>query len=236
MAYTEGLFVAASCFCLYSLSRQRWVLAGVLASVASLSRNIGFVLVLCVAVAALPAIVREKDKLRPIAGLVIAPIGIIGWLIYSWHQVGTPLAFEKAQKFWGESHFVWFKTPFESLSQLFSGAAAFKGAPDVLASIALVFMVSGFALLAWAQLRKVPIPPSWWVYAVGATLGAMSAYWPSAVLRYTLVLIPLMAAFAWRIREKWTGAVVGAMAVSQGALAIIIFMAFAHPQATPLSP
>jgi 4-amino-4-deoxy-L-arabinose transferase-like glycosyltransferase len=236
MAYTEGLFVAASCLCIYSLARRWWILAGVLASVASLSRNIGFVLVLCVAVAAVPVIAREKDKVRPIVGLLIAPIGIIGWLIYSWHQVGTPLAFEKAQKFWGQSHFVWFKTPFESFSHMFSGFGAFKVAPDVLASFALLFMLSGLAFLAWAQLRKVPIPPSWWVFAVGATLGAMSAYWPSNILRYTLVLIPLMAAYAWRIRESWTGAVVGAMAVSQGALAIIIFVAAAHPQATLLSP
>ena len=60
MAYTEGLFVAAACFCLYALSRRWWITAGVLASVASLSRNIGVVLVVCVAVAVVPELVRGR--------------------------------------------------------------------------------------------------------------------------------------------------------------------------------
>ncbi len=168
--------------------------------------------------------------------LLVAPVGFVSWLIYSWYRVNTPIAFITAQRYWGQSRFVWFKTPFESLRHLFSGVAAFKSAPDVLASLALVFMIVGVLLLFVAQRRGVPVPASWWVYVVGACLGAMSAYWPSAVLRYTLVITPLLAASAWKLRSTWTGAVVGTMAVMQGALAIMLFVATVYPQATLLSP
>jgi hypothetical protein len=236
MAYAEGLFVTLSCLCLYALSRRRWIAAGILASFVSLTKEFGAVLVLCVFVATVQVILHNKERLRPIIGLLLAPVGIVFWLAYSWQRVGTPFAFVRAEKFWGQSHFVWFKTTFQSLGHLFSGPAAFRVAPDVLAAAGLVFMLTGIGLLLWAQVKGVPVPVFWWVFTVGAVLSAMSAYWPTGVLRYTLVLTPLMAAFAWKIRASWTGAVVGTLALSQGALAIIIFVAVAHPQATPLAP
>ncbi|HXZ62596.1 MAG TPA: hypothetical protein VEG62_07630, partial [Acidimicrobiales bacterium] len=181
-------------------------------------------------------LVRRRAGWRAVVGVVVAPVGFVFWLLYSWRTVGTPIAFITAQKYWGESHFVWLSTPFESFGHMFTGMAAFKSAPDVLASVALIFMIAGLILLYVAGRRGVPVPSFWWVYAVGAVLGAMSTYWPSSILRYTLVLIPLLAAVAWRLRSSWTGAVVGAMAVMQGALAIMIFVATVYPQATLLSP
>jgi hypothetical protein len=236
MAYTEGLLIAASCFCVYALSRRAWVFAGILASVASLSHNIGVVLVLCVAAATVPEIVRGKQRLHALAGLLVAPVGIVSWSIYSWIRTGTPIAFVKAENDWGGAHFAWFKEPFVSVSHLFGGYASFKVASDVLATAAVVFIVSGLGMLIWAQLKKVPIPLFWWVFAVGGVLAAFSSYWQTGELRYALVLIPLTAAFAWRIRPSWTGAVVGSMAMAQGCLAVIIFVGLAHPQATPLAP
>ncbi len=236
MAYSEGLAVAASCLCAYALSRRWWVAAGILASVASLSRTVGVVLVLCVAVATVPEIVRGKARLHALAGLLLAPVGIVSWLAYSWRKTGTPIAFVTVQHDWDQAHFVWFKAPFISFIHLFGGYGSFKVASDVLAASALVFMVAGLGMLVWAQLKKVQIPPFWWVFAVGGVLGACSDYWQSGTLRYTLALIPLMAAFAWRIRPSWTGAVVGSIAVTQGCLAVIILVGVGHPQATPLAP
>jgi 4-amino-4-deoxy-L-arabinose transferase-like glycosyltransferase len=236
MAYSEGILVAAACFCVYALSRRWWVAAGILASVASLSRNVGVVLVLCVVVATVPEIVRGKERLHAVAGLLLAPVGFVSWLVYAWRRTGTPIAFVKVQRDWSQAHFTWFKEPFVSVSHLFGGYASFKAAADVLATAAVVFIVSGLGMLLWAQLKKVPIPLFWWAFAVGGVLVAFSGYWQSATLRLALVLIPLMAAFAWRIRPSWTGAVVGSMAMAQGCLAVIIFVGLAHPQATLLSP
>jgi hypothetical protein len=236
MAYTEGLFIAASALCLYALSRRAFVSAGCFAAVASLTRSFGAVLIVCVVVVAVPAVLAGKDRVRAIVGVLVSGLPLVAWLAYSWHETGTPLAFVKAEKYWGGSHFVWFKAPFQSLGELFTGFHAFHRADYVLAAGGLLLVVAGLAVLAWAQRAKVPVPLFWWVFTVGSVLGAMSPYWPNSVLRYTMVLIPCLAAFAWAIRPTWTGAVVGTLAVSQGALAIIILVGLAHPQATLLAP
>ena len=142
-------------------------------------------------------------------------MGFVSWLVYAWRRTGTPIAFVTVQRDWDQAHFTWFKEPFVSVSHLFGGYGSFKAAADVLATAAVVFIVSGLGMLLWAQLKKVPIPLFWWAFAVGGVLVAFSGYWQSATLRLALVLIPLMAAFAWRIRPSWTGAVVGSMALAQ---------------------
>ena len=239
MAYSEGILVATACFCVHALSRRWWVAAGILASAASLSRNVGIVLVLCVVVATVPEILRGKERLHAIAGLLLAPVGIVAWLVYSWRRTGTPIAFVKVQRDWGQAHFTWFKEPFVSFGNLFGGYASFKVAADVLAAAAVVFMISGLGMLLWAQLKKVHIPAEWWVFAVGGVLVALSGYWQSAIAAAGARADSADTAVpsAWRIRPSWTGAVVaGSMAVAQGCLAVIIFVGLAHPQATPLSP
>jgi hypothetical protein len=236
MAYSEGLFVTLAALCLFALSRKSFVIAGLCAVAASLTRNFGVVLVVCVAAVAIPAILEGKERVRALIGLLISPVGFVGWLIYSWREAGTPLAFMKGEAYWGSAHFIWFKAPFQSLGAMFTGVHAFYRADEVLAALALLFMLAGLAVLAWAQLKKVPVPIFWWVFAVGMALGAMSPFWPNSVLRYSMVLIPCLAAFAWLIRSSWIGAIVGALAVSEGALAVIILVGLAHPQSTLLAP
>ena len=235
MAYTEGLFLAAAGFSLWALSRRYWITASVFAVVASLTRSFGLVVVVCVAVAALPVVVRER-KIRPLVALGIAPLGFIAWLAYSWNRTGTALASFKAEDYWGGAHFVWFMTPFRSLRNLFGGVHAFKVAPDVLAGCAVVFAAVGLVWLVQAQLKGVRIPLFWWVFTLGSIIGMLSPYWPTSILRYSMAVFPLFAGYAWKIRPSWTGGVVGALAVSQGALAVMLFVAIVHPQATLLAP
>jgi hypothetical protein len=235
MTYAEGLFLSAAGFCLYALSRRLWITASIFAIMASLTRDFGVVLIACVAVAVIPVIVKER-KARPLVALVLSPLGLIAWMAFAWDRVGRPLAFVQSESYWGGAHFVWFLTPFRSLRHLFGGAQAFKVAPDVLAGGALVFVIVGLVWLAQAQMRNVRIPLFWWVFTVGSALGTLSPYWPTSVLRYSMAIFPLFAAYAWKIRPAWTGGVVGALAVSQGALAVMIFVAVVHPQATLLAP
>ena len=97
MAYTEGLFVTFAALCLFALSRRYFVIAGLCAVAASLTRDVGVVLIACVAVVAIPAILEGKERVRPLIGLLISPVGFVGWLVYSWHETGTPFAFMKAE-------------------------------------------------------------------------------------------------------------------------------------------
>jgi hypothetical protein len=235
MAYTEALFLTAAAGCLYAISRRYWITASLLAVVGSLTRSFGIVLILCVVVAAVPVIFKEK-RLRPLVAVAIAPLGFLAWLIYSWSETGTPLAFLKAEQFWGYSHFMWFMTPLLALGRLLTDFHSFADGQLVLASAALIFAAVGIGLMRRAGRRGFKIPAYWWVFTIGSVLGAMSPYVPTSVLRYTMAAFPLFAAFAWKIRPNWQGAVVGTLVLSQCALMVVVLLGTLHPHTTLIWP
>jgi hypothetical protein len=172
-------------------------------------------------VAAVPVILKER-RVRPLAALIISPLGFFGWSFYSWVMVGTPLAFLKAEKIWGSSHFVWFLAPFLDLLHLFTGLHALKNGAVVLSAATLIVLFVGVVLLARARDVGVFIPLFWWVFTIGSVLATLSPFFPDSVLRYSMAVIPLFGAFAWKMRPAWEGPVVGMLACSQGVLALIV--------------
>ena len=216
MAYTEGIFVTFAALCLFALSRRYFVIAGLCAVAASLTRDVGVVLIACVAVVAIPAILEGKERVRPLIGLLISPVGFVGWLVYSWHETGTPFAFMKAEKYWGGAHFIWFKAPFQSsMCDVLGGARTSSALDEVLAALGLLFIVAGLAVLAWAQIKKLPVPVFWWIFASWCTRSVRSVHTgqpASSATRWCSSRV--LAAFAWLIRPSWIGAVVGTLAVS----------------------
>ena len=235
MAYTEGLFITAAGACLYALARRYWITAALFALLGSLTRSFGAVLIACVIVTAIPAIFKERE-LRPLVAIVISTLGFLAWLAYSWAAVGNPLAFLSAEKLWGSSHFVWFLTPILALLRVATSAQSWHQGAVVLAAVALVIAYGGFVLLAKARDRGVAIPLFWWVFTVGSILGMLSYYEPVSVLRYYMAVIPLFAAYAWRMRPSWEGPMVGVLAFSQGVLAVVIFVGTLHPYSAQLWP
>jgi hypothetical protein len=235
MAYSEGLFVTAAAGCLFALSRRYWITASLLAVIASLTRNVGILLFVCVAVAALPCFMKER-MVRPLVAVLIAPLGFVGWMAYSWYMTGTPLAFLKAEQFWGDSHFIWFSAPFIAVGRLATNLHNFAVAAYVLAAIAFLFGFVGLSLLWRTRSEGISVPPHWWVFAVGSVLAMASPSSEQALLRYSLVAFPLFAAFAWKIRPTWEGAIAGTMGLMQGVTALAIFVAVIHPLTPALWP
>jgi hypothetical protein len=235
MGYSEGLFITASAACLFALSRRYWITASMFAVLGSLTRNFGVLLFVCVAVAAYPHIVKEHQK-RPLVAVLIAPLGFISWLAYSWYMTGTPLAFLQAEKFWGATHFIWFTAPLIAVGRLATNVHNFANGPDVLAACAFVFAYAGFSIL-WRTRRAGPaVPMHWWVFAAGSVLAMAIPDAEQSILRFSLVLFPLFAAFAWKIRPTWEGTIAGTMGLMQGSLALVIFVEVLHPLTSHLWP
>ncbi len=157
MAYTEGLFLTAAAACLYALSRRMWMTAAAFAIVGSLTRNFGVFLIICVVVVALKAVMKEP-KLRPILAIIVSPLGLLAWLAYSWHMTGTPLAFVKAEQFFGNGRFRLFLTPFLSLGRLLTSPHSWGDWQLVTSSVALLFIVFGLDLLWRAREGGMHIP------------------------------------------------------------------------------
>ncbi|MEV5276075.1 glycosyltransferase family 39 protein [Streptomyces sp. NPDC052811] len=102
MAYSEALFVALSAWALYAVLRHRWVEAGLLASLAGLTRPVGLAVAAALwAAAAVEARRTRHIDARMIAGAVLAPLGAAGYVLWVGLRRGNPLGYLDVQATWG---------------------------------------------------------------------------------------------------------------------------------------
>jgi len=80
-AYAEAMLIVLACLCFWFLLEERWLFAGVVATLASATRPNGLALFAACAVAALLAIRRRGDWTSLIAPL-LAPIGFIAFQVF----------------------------------------------------------------------------------------------------------------------------------------------------------
>jgi hypothetical protein len=234
MPYSEGLFLTAAALCIYLLGRRSWLLAGVAASVASLARDPGIVLVgVCVVVGLVE--VASRRTWRPLAAILTAPIGFVLWTLYQWHEVGSPIAFLHAEVYWGQG-LQWFGEPLLNLWHLVSLPGAWAQANEVLGGLSMVFVLVAVGLLVHAQLRGHPISLSWWLYAAGTVLVALSTHWGGSVPRFVMVVFPLLAIVAARVPRRFQPVVIAGAAMLEAGLAVVVFTTLATWQTAPFAP
>jgi hypothetical protein len=88
MAYSEALFCALAAWSLVGVMERNWLLAGLAAAGTGLVRPTAAALVVTVAAAAVVALVRRRDGWWPVAGLVLAPAGLVGYLLFVAQRTG----------------------------------------------------------------------------------------------------------------------------------------------------
>jgi hypothetical protein len=92
--YTESLFAFLSLGAIYYALKKRYILAGLLTTLATLTHiNGGFLVVLIALI-----LLEEKERLRNVAiSFVIGCLGLIGYMVFLWNKYGNPLEFIAAQ-------------------------------------------------------------------------------------------------------------------------------------------
>ncbi|WP_040509574.1 mannosyltransferase family protein [Gordonia soli] len=104
MAYTEALFCALAVWALIGVVEHRWILAGICASLAGLTRPTAAVVI---GVVILAALIARKDGPRAWAAVVISPLGYLGYLAVVWAHTGSPTGWFRIQtEGWG-TEFDW---------------------------------------------------------------------------------------------------------------------------------
>ncbi|MEY9843302.1 hypothetical protein [Streptacidiphilus sp. MAP5-3] len=212
MAYTEALFTALAAWSLWCVLRGNWITAGLLSALAGLTRPSAAAIIAAVWAGALLALWRrEAPLLRAVAGMLLAPAGLLAYA--GW--VGGIPAYLRIQNGWGNGfdfgaaygRFVW--------HQLTTSPAAGVGL--------LVFV----GLVVWtlvACIRRRP-PLATVVYAgviVALALGAQ-AYFnskPRLLLPGFPLLLPL-AAWLSRIRTSRAAATLGVLTAVSAAYGAI---------------
>jgi hypothetical protein len=107
MVYSEGLSIPLVAGCLLALEDRRWVLAGILAGLATAVAPVTLAIIPACALAAFLEIRRrgwhDRDARRALWAPALAPAGIVAFAMYLWAHTGTPFASYIAQRHgWGE--------------------------------------------------------------------------------------------------------------------------------------
>ncbi|MFI5683131.1 hypothetical protein [Streptomyces sp. NPDC051636] len=88
-AYSESLYVALAVWACHAVMSRRWFTAGVLTFAAGLNRPTAAALIAALSVSALLAVRRRQDGLaRPLTAMLIAPLGLAGYLLWVGHRMG----------------------------------------------------------------------------------------------------------------------------------------------------
>ncbi|TJZ43452.1 hypothetical protein FCH28_32105 [Streptomyces piniterrae] len=212
MAYSESLFTALAAWGVYCVLTGRWVWAGVLASLAGLTRPVGVAVVAAVWVTAavtvrderagganLRAILRGRHR-GMLPGVLLAPLGWLGYFVWVGARQGSPTGYLDVQGSWGNG---------------FDGGIAFGtfiwhqlSGPAFAAGLGLLV---GVALVIWLYARGVrqgqPLPLL--VYGGTVLLLALTAkgYFgskPRLMLPAYPLLLPLAAGLShWPRTRAW---------------------------------
>jgi hypothetical protein len=225
MAYSESLFTALAAWCLYCVLQERWLLAALLACASGLTRPAGVAVVAAVMVTAVIPYVRRMrlgwpPRIRPVlsrrlAAAVLAPVGLLGYLVWVTWRRGQGRGYFSVTRAWGNSF---------DAGLAFTRWIGAQLAQRPVGGIAIVVGLAVLATLCWACVRdRLPLPLLVYTCALVAVSLTTSGYFGSRP-RYLLPAFPLLFPVAgWLARKDAgvVGAVLAACALGAAAYAPI---------------
>lgn len=99
--YTESLFLTFSLACIYFTRQRQWWLAGIFATLAALTRNLGIFLMLVMMCEYIVQYWRRRRPEFSLLAFALPPLGIFAFMGYNLWRVGSAVAFINGQKAWG---------------------------------------------------------------------------------------------------------------------------------------
>lgn len=227
MAYAEPLMLVGGIGCLLALLRRRWVIAGLLAAIATASRPNAAVVVLVCAWAAGAAIIRNREW-RAVWAPALAPLGALSFFGYLWVRTGDATAWFRAEnQGWND------QTDFgvAAIGRFTSTVThphislASTGLNDLIGALGLVFVLVTMILLwRWRPPALVV------VYALGAVALALTSKNIGLRPRMLLASFPLIMAIGAQCRGRAYAVVLSCSAALLVGLSLITFTGVA---ATP---
>lgn len=205
MAYSEALFCALAAWSLVGVVERRWLLAGLAAAGTGLVRPTAAALVATVCVAAVIALVRRRDGWRPVLGLVLAPAGLVGYLLFVAHRTGELTG--------------WFALQRQGWNSAFDGGAAtVRFGLDVLGSGRSVLEVVTVAVLVAAivlAVLSVRLRIAWPLVAYGTLVLVMDLGANGLMNSKARLLLPaftLLVPYAVGLARRRPGTMVAVLA------------------------
>lgn len=156
MAYPEALACALAVWALVAAADRRWITAGVLTMLAGTVHSSAVTLMAAVAVAALGAVIESARTerlplgawLRPIAAVVISPLGLIGFWLFVSAGLRYPGGWLAAEAGSGQ-RIDWGVGTWHAVVRTL-------GAPNAFDLLFVLAILAAAALAAWTVTERIP--------------------------------------------------------------------------------
>jgi hypothetical protein len=222
MVYSEGILIPLAIGSLLALGRKRWLLAGVLAGLATAVNVTAVPLIVAAGIGALREIKRSSDRgepildrhtLRPLLAPILSATGIAAFAIYLWAHTGHPTATLTAQKDgWHEKtdpfavvHLVTRLAKQVSFSHFDQPTINLN---YVVGLAGVIVLVIALVLLArrrgWISLEAV-------IYTLCVTYLMITSEYVPPNPRLLITAFPVVIVFARYIQGKWFKLLIGVM-------------------------
>ncbi|RPE37890.1 dolichyl-phosphate-mannose-protein mannosyltransferase [Streptomyces sp. Ag109_O5-1] len=199
--YSDSLYVALAAWALYAVLTRRWLTAGVLTFAAGLNRPTAAALIAALALAALLALRRREDgAARPLTAMLVAPLGLLGYLGWVGHRMGDYGGYFKLQSgAWGHE-FDYGKQTLDVLTSVPVGHFSYLFALPFADVIGVGVVLLDLALLPLLfRLRPPAVLVVHTVLTLALVLGSQQYF--ANVSRYLLPAFPLFVPLAVALRR-----------------------------------
>lgn len=195
LIYSEGLVITGAAFGLLALMRRKWILAGVLGLVATAAAPIALAFVVSCVWATVGAIRRGRDW-RALAAPILAPLGTVAYLLWTWQHTGVLSAFSQTER-GGWKSYLSIAYPFRNLGSFLSHPFT-SHANTTLVFFCIIGVVAA-VVIGWRD-RQPNL-----VLVYGATVGALAMLTAPVGPRPRIILdaFPLILAVGVRYQEGW---------------------------------
>lgn len=220
--YSDSLYVALAVWACHAVMSDRWLTAGVLTFAAGLNRPTAVALIAALTVAALLTLHRRReDHARPWTAVLIAPLGLIGYLLWVGNRMGDLGGYFKLQEGAWAHTFDYGKQTLDVFTSIAVGRFDYLFAypfEDTIGALAVLLGVLLIPLLF--HLRLPAVLTVYTVLTFALVLGSQQIF--GNVSRYLLPAFPLFIPLAVQLRNlrlPMLFALLGIAAVASGSYA-----------------
>ncbi|MFE7168020.1 hypothetical protein [Streptomyces sp. NPDC057616] len=198
--YSESLYVALAVWACHAVLTDRWLTAGVLTFAAGLSRPTALALVAALTVAGLRTLHRrQEDVARPMTAILIAPLGLAGYLLWVGDRMGDLTGYFELQKGAWAHTFDYGKQTLDVFTSLAVGRTDYLFPCLVEDLIGVLTIFLGLLLIPLLiRLRPPSVLTVYTVLTFALVLGSQQIF--GNVSRYLLPAFPLFIPLAVRLR------------------------------------
>ena len=212
LTYSEALMMALTIGAFLALMSRRWLVAGVLAGLATATRPNAVALVAACAWASFAAIRSDRDW-RSLSAPLLAPLGFMVYQAYLWAHTGHADAwFQTQEGGWGERLAI--GATWDKLSEFFRG-------PMVDVNITIAVAGTLFVAVTLVFLIRTRPPGPVLVYTAGIVLLALLSQTLGARPRFVLTAFPLVTVLGRWLRGTAFSVAVACSAALLGSFAVV---------------